>query len=50
VQHESTQPQPTGPARPHTAGGVAKAAANARALAQALQRPGATIDAALREW
>jgi 2-polyprenyl-6-methoxyphenol hydroxylase-like FAD-dependent oxidoreductase len=37
-------------ARPHTAGGVAKAAVNALALAQALDRPGASIDMALREW
>jgi 2-polyprenyl-6-methoxyphenol hydroxylase-like FAD-dependent oxidoreductase len=37
-------------ARPHTAGGVAKAAANALALAEALRRPGVTIDDALRAW
>lgn len=36
--------------RPHTAGGAAKAAANALALAQALQRTDQPIDARLREW
>ena len=36
--------------RPHTAGGSAKAAANALALAQALQRPGRALEQALREW
>ncbi|HEX8479797.1 MAG TPA: FAD binding domain-containing protein [Telluria sp.] len=36
--------------RPHTAGGSAKAAANALALAQALQRPGRSLEEALREW
>jgi len=36
--------------RPHTAGGAAKAAANALALAQALQRSDQSIDARLREW
>jgi 2-polyprenyl-6-methoxyphenol hydroxylase-like FAD-dependent oxidoreductase len=36
--------------RPHTAGGAAKAAANALALAQALQRTGQPIEARLREW
>ena len=36
--------------RPHTAGGSAKAAANALALAQALQRPGRPVEQALRTW
>jgi 2-polyprenyl-6-methoxyphenol hydroxylase-like FAD-dependent oxidoreductase len=36
--------------RPHTAGGAGKAAANALALAQALQRTDRPIDARLREW
>lgn len=36
--------------RPHTAGGSAKAAANALALAQALQRPGQSVEQALRNW
>lgn len=36
--------------RPHTAGGSAKAAANALALAQALQRPRRPIEQALRTW
>jgi 2-polyprenyl-6-methoxyphenol hydroxylase-like FAD-dependent oxidoreductase len=36
--------------RPHTAGGAAKAAANALALAQALQRTDQPIDARLHEW
>ncbi len=36
--------------RPHTAGGAAKAAANALALAQALQRSDQPIDARLKEW
>ncbi|SDE81140.1 2-polyprenyl-6-methoxyphenol hydroxylase [Massilia sp. PDC64] len=36
--------------RPHTAGGAAKAAANALALAQALQRTDQPIDARLQEW
>jgi len=36
--------------RPHTAGGSAKAAANALALAQALRQPGQAIEAALRAW
>ena len=36
--------------RPHTAGGAAKAAANALALAQALQRTDQPIEARLREW
>jgi 2-polyprenyl-6-methoxyphenol hydroxylase-like FAD-dependent oxidoreductase len=36
--------------RPHTAGGSAKAAANALALAQALQRPGRPVEEALQEW
>ncbi|MCS0631083.1 FAD binding domain-containing protein [Telluria mixta] len=36
--------------RPHTAGGAAKAAANALALAHALQRTDRPIDARLREW
>jgi 2-polyprenyl-6-methoxyphenol hydroxylase-like FAD-dependent oxidoreductase len=36
--------------RPHTAGGSAKAAANALALAQALQRPDRSLDQSLREW
>lgn len=37
-------------ARPHTAGGAAKAAANARALATLLRDEGGGIDAALRRW
>jgi 2-polyprenyl-6-methoxyphenol hydroxylase-like FAD-dependent oxidoreductase len=36
--------------RPHTAGGSAKAAANALALALALRNDQAGIDASLREW
>lgn len=36
--------------RPHTAGSTAKAAANALALAQALQPVGIDIDAALSNW
>lgn len=36
--------------RPHTAGGAAKAAANALALAQALQRPGRPVEQALQAW
>ena len=36
--------------RPHTAGGAAKAAANALALAQALQRSDRPIDTRLKEW
>jgi len=36
--------------RPHTAGGSAKAAANALALAQALQRDDRPLEQALREW
>jgi 2-polyprenyl-6-methoxyphenol hydroxylase-like FAD-dependent oxidoreductase len=36
--------------RPHTAGGAAKAAANALALAQALQRTVQPVDARLRDW
>ncbi|MXN30511.1 FAD binding domain-containing protein [Delftia sp. CH05] len=36
--------------RPHTAGSTAKAAANALALAQALQPAGIDIDAALSDW
>ena len=36
--------------RPHTAGGSAKAAANALALAQALQQPGRAVDQALHGW
>lgn len=36
--------------RPHTAGGSAKAAANALALALALQRPERSLDQSLREW
>ncbi len=36
--------------RPHTAGGSAKAAANALALALALRNDHAGIDASLREW
>ncbi|MRX10315.1 hypothetical protein GJ697_21000 [Pseudoduganella sp. FT25W] len=37
-------------ARPHTAGGAAKAAANARVLAELLRDEGGGIDAALRRW
>ncbi|MFS2027285.1 FAD binding domain-containing protein [Massilia sp. CT11-137] len=37
-------------ARPHTAGGAAKAAANALALAQALQRTDQPIEARLKDW
>jgi len=36
--------------RPHTAGGAAKAAANALFLAQALQRTELPVEARLREW
>jgi 2-polyprenyl-6-methoxyphenol hydroxylase-like FAD-dependent oxidoreductase len=36
--------------RPHTAGGAAKAAANALALAQALQGTDQPVDARLRDW
>lgn len=36
--------------RPHTAGGAAKAAANAHALALSLQRHGVTLDQCLRDW
>jgi 2-polyprenyl-6-methoxyphenol hydroxylase-like FAD-dependent oxidoreductase len=36
--------------RPHTAGSTAKAAANALALAQSLQRQDMPIDQRLREW
>jgi 2-polyprenyl-6-methoxyphenol hydroxylase-like FAD-dependent oxidoreductase len=36
--------------RPHTAGGAAKAAANALALAQALQRTDQPIEARLKDW
>ncbi|MFK3736912.1 FAD binding domain-containing protein [Massilia sp. TN1-12] len=36
--------------RPHTAGGAAKAAANALALAQSLQRTDLPIEQRLREW
>jgi 2-polyprenyl-6-methoxyphenol hydroxylase-like FAD-dependent oxidoreductase len=36
--------------RPHTAGSTAKAAANALALAQALDRTGLPLDDRLREW
>jgi 2-polyprenyl-6-methoxyphenol hydroxylase-like FAD-dependent oxidoreductase len=36
--------------RPHTAGGAAKAAANALALAQALQRTDQPVDARLHDW
>jgi 2-polyprenyl-6-methoxyphenol hydroxylase-like FAD-dependent oxidoreductase len=36
--------------RPHTAGGAAKAAANALALAQALRRTDQPVDARLKEW
>jgi 2-polyprenyl-6-methoxyphenol hydroxylase-like FAD-dependent oxidoreductase len=36
--------------RPHTAGGSAKAAANALALALALRNHQAGIDAGLQEW
>jgi len=36
--------------RPHTAGGAAKAAANALALAQALQRTDRSIETRLQEW
>jgi 2-polyprenyl-6-methoxyphenol hydroxylase-like FAD-dependent oxidoreductase len=36
--------------RPHTAGGAAKAAANALALAQALQRTDQPVEERLREW
>jgi 2-polyprenyl-6-methoxyphenol hydroxylase-like FAD-dependent oxidoreductase len=36
--------------RPHTAGGAAKAAANALALAQALHRTDQPVDARLRDW
>ena len=36
--------------RPHTAGGAAKAAANALALAQALQRTDQPIEARLNDW
>ena len=36
--------------RPHTAGGSAKAAANALALAQALQQPGRPVEQALHAW
>jgi 2-polyprenyl-6-methoxyphenol hydroxylase-like FAD-dependent oxidoreductase len=36
--------------RPHTAGGAAKAAANALALAQALDQTGVPIDERLRAW
>lgn len=36
--------------RPHTAGGSAKAAANALALAQALQQPGRPVEQALKAW
>lgn len=36
--------------RPHTAGGSAKAAANALALAQALQRTGRPLEQVLRMW
>jgi 2-polyprenyl-6-methoxyphenol hydroxylase-like FAD-dependent oxidoreductase len=36
--------------RPHTAGGAAKAAANALALAQALERPGRPVEQALHAW
>ena len=36
--------------RPHTAGSTAKAAANALALAQALQRTDLPLERRLREW